>query len=266
MKIITVGTLKGGTGKTTTTFNLAGCLAEEHKVLLIDCDPQANLSQDCGIDITNQTAPSIKSVFDSYLAPEKTVVRSPIAELPNLDVLPSNIWLTETEMMMVNRSGRERILDNYMADNRKFFERYDYIICDTNPSMSVINQNAFFIADSIVLITDISKNGLTGIELFDYLWSKAAKDLRKENNIKAVLLNNSDQRTTLSRELLEYCQYDKDLKELLVLPVIPQAIRIKETSVEHKPINVYEPPQKDVSKEREIFREVVAALKKKGVF
>lgn len=261
MKIITVGTLKGGTGKTTTTFNIAGCLAEKHKVLVIDCDPQANLSQDCGIDITDQTANSIKSVFDTYLEPEQTVVKSPIPELPNLDVLPSNIWLTETEMMLVNRSGRERILDNYISDNRAFFERYDYIICDTNPSMSVINQNAFYVADSIVLITDVSKNGLTGIELFDYLWSKAARDLRKENNIKAMILNNSDARTALSRELLEYCQEAEDLNRILIIPVIPQAVKIKETSMEHKPINVY----KAGKKEHEIYLEVLQGLRNKGV-
>ena len=261
MKIITVGTLKGGTGKTTTTFNLDGCIAEESKVLLIDCDPQANLSHDCGIDITNPSTSSIKSVFDNYLGPEITVVKSPIPELPNLDILPSNIWLTETEMLLINRSGRERILENYITDNRAFFEQYDYIICDTNPSMSVINQNAFFVADSIVLVTDISENGLTGIELFEYLWEKVSKDLRKPNNIKAMILNNSDARTKLSEELLEYCQDDEDKKELLVLPVIPQAVKIKETSNENKPINVYYPNKK----EHQIFKDVIDGLKKKGV-
>lgn len=182
MKVITIGTLKGGTGKTTTTFNLAGCLAEDSKVLLIDCDPQANLSQDCGVDITDQSADSIKSVFDSYLSPEKTIVKNLIPELPNLDVLPSNIWLMETEMQLVNRAGREFILSNYINDNKIFFEQYDYILCDTNPSMSIINQNAFYLADDIVLVSDVSKNGLTGIELFDYLWSKAARDLRKKKD------------------------------------------------------------------------------------
>lgn len=261
MKIITIGTLKGGTGKTTTAFNLAGCLAESHKILLIDCDPQANLSQDSGIDITDQSAHSIKSVFDDYMEPQKIIVKSPIENLENLDVLPSNIWLTETEMMLVNRASRERILDNYINDYKDFFKQYDYIICDTNPSMSVINQNAFYIADSIILVTDISKNGLTGIELFDYLWSKAAKDLRKEHNLKALILNNSDSRTALSKELLEYCEDDEDMSRILVKPVIPQAIKIKETSVEHKPINIYSPKKK----EHRLYIELIDALKEKGV-
>ena len=261
-KIIAVGTLKGGTGKTTTTFNIAGCLAEENKVLLIDCDPQANLSQDCGIDITDYYANnSIKSVFDKYLEPTKTIVKAPIDGLENLDVLPSNIWLTETEMVLVNRSGRERILDNYINDNKDFFSQYDYIICDTNPSMSIINQNAFYIADSIILVTDISKNGLTGIELFDYLWSKAAKDLRKENNIGAIILNNSDVRTSLSKELLEYCEEEEDIRNLLVKPVIAQAIKIKETSMEHKPINIYYPGKK----EHEFYLQLIDVLKERGV-
>lgn len=261
MRIIAVGTLKGGTGKTTTVFNLAGCLAEKSKVLLIDCDPQANLSQDCGIDIANQDLDSIKSVFDNYIEPSKTIIKGPIKELPNLDLLASNIWLTETEMLLVNRSGRERILYNYITDNKEIFEKYDYIICDTNPSMSIINQNAFFIADSIILMTDISKNGLTGVELFDYLWSKAAKDLRKENNIKALILNNSDSRTLLSKELLEYCKEDEDLNKILIDKVIPQAIKIKETSLEHKPINVYKPN----SKEHDIYNELVEMLQEREI-
>lgn len=71
MKIITFGTLKGGTGKTTSAFNIASCLAEDYKVLLIDCDPQGNLSQDAGIDIADQDAISIKNVFESYMRPEQ---------------------------------------------------------------------------------------------------------------------------------------------------------------------------------------------------
>lgn len=261
MKVITIGTLKGGTGKTTTTFNLAGCLAEDSKVLLIDCDPQANLSQDCGVDITDQSADSIKSVFDSYLSPEKTIVKNLIPELPNLDVLPSNIWLMETEMQLVNRAGREFILSNYINDNKIFFEQYDYILCDTNPSMSIINQNAFYLADDIVLVSDVSKNGLTGIELFDYLWSKAARDLRKEKRISALILNNSDSRTKLSRELIEYCENDDDLKAIFIKPVIKQGIKIKETSLEHKPINLYSPN----GVEHEIYKELISNLKEREI-
>lgn len=261
MRIIAVGTLKGGTGKTTTVFNMAGCLAEKNNVLLIDCDPQANLSQDCGIDITNQDVDSIKSVFDNYVEPSKTIIKSPIKELPKLDLLASNIWLTETEMLLVNRSSRERILYNYIADNKEVFDKYDYIICDTNPSMSIINQNAFFIADSIILMTDISKNGLTGVELFDYLWSKSSKDLRKENNIKALILNNSDSRTLLSKELMQYCSEDEDLSKILIDQIIPQAIRIKETSIEHRPINIYKPE----SKEHSVYNELILKLKEKEI-
>lgn len=262
MKILSVGTLKGGTGKTTTAFNLAGCLSENNKVLLIDCDPQANLSQDCGIDITDTRLNSVKSIFDNGTEPMYTIIKNPIENLQNLDLIPSNIWLTETEMSLVNRSAREKILYNYIfLDNKDIFLKYDYIILDTNPSMGIINQNAFFVSDSILLITDISKNGLTGIELFDYLWSKACKDLRKENNVKALLLNNSDVRTNLSKELFEYCQNNDGINDILIEKVIPQSIKIKETSVMHKPINIYNSKSKECS----IYFDIIKILKLKEI-
>lgn len=178
-----------------------------------------------------------------------------------MDIIQSNIWLTETEMTLVNRSAREYILSNYISDNKRFFSQYDYVICDTNPSMSVINMNAFYIADSIVLVSDVSMNGLTGIELFEYLWGKASKDLRKEPNIKALLINNSDSRTNLSKELLEFCKADEDKNKILIEPVVPQAIKIKETSVDHKPINI---THRDKF-EHEVYKKVIENMKSKGV-
>lgn len=140
MKIIAFGTMKGGTGKTTLAFNLGGLLAEGNKVLLWDIDPQCNLSQSAGMDINTRDAYTTKDIFDNpETPPEKIVVQ--LEE--GLWILPGSIDLTLTEAMLPSRAGKELILLHYIEDNIFFFEQFDYILLDTNPSMCSINQNGF---------------------------------------------------------------------------------------------------------------------------
>lgn len=106
MKIVTMATLKGGSGKTMNTFNISGILAEDKKVLLIDVDPQCNLSSDVGIDVSDPDVNTVRDIFgnlpESQPAPEQIIFKSPIKGLPNLDIIPSSIMLFQTEMDMVN--------------------------------------------------------------------------------------------------------------------------------------------------------------------
>lgn len=262
MKIVTVGAMKGGAGKTMVTVNLAGCLAEKHRVLLIDVDPQANASSGLGIDIAVQDRLTIADILeDSSIDPEKVILRQPVKGLANLDLIPSTIWLTETELKLVARGGRERLLANYVEDNAPFFEQYDYVIIDTNPSMGTINQNAYFVADSIVLVTDVSNNGVQGVEVFTYLWDKLRKDLRKEDNVKALVINNLDKRIGLSQDLVEYCKSHDGLSPLLVEPCILSRVAFKETEIEATPINML----RKNSEEHKLILSLIDSLRKKEV-
>ena len=170
MKIIAFGTLKGGTGKTTVAYNVGGILAEEHRVLFIDMDPQANLSDNAGIDTTDQTGATIRDVFADphHTKAEDVITESPMWQLPNLDIIASHIRLTATELHLVAVAGRERIIQKWVERNRAKLEEYDYIILDTNPSMGIINQNAFMAADHIVLVSDVSKKAIQGAQQFAY--------------------------------------------------------------------------------------------------
>lgn len=244
-KIITIGTLKGGTGKTTLAFNLAGVLAEKYKVLLIDHDPQGNLTSDAGVDVANQSRKSLRNIYDdSHTRPEDVIIRKPVEELPNLDIIPSHIKLQETEMRLANRAGRELILHNWMTDNWTMLDAYDFIINDTNPSMGLLNKNAFYVADKIIMISDVSFNGVQGLELFMYLWDETRADLRKANNVAALIINNFDQRTKLSTELKEYCSETEDIMDLLIQQPVPATVKMKDTSIYHKPINILYPDHK----------------------
>lgn len=263
MKVIAIGTLKGGTGKTTMAFNLSGVLAEDSKVLMVDVDPQCNLSNNAGINIAMSNTFSSRELFaDPPYPPEKLIVKHPIAALPNLDVIPSNIYLIETENSMINQPARESRMENYIETYRAELEEYDYVIIDTNPSMGLINQNAFLAADSILLISDVDNNSRIGVELFMFLWKKIARALKKENNIKALILNRADVRTTLTGDIWEYYKDEEDLKNLLVEPPIKDRIAFRRSALKKVPINLY-PQGKESAAE---MRKLVQSLKERGVF
>jgi chromosome partitioning protein len=262
MKIIVVGTQKGGVGKSLTAFNLAGLIAESgKKVLAIDIDPQGNLTNNFGVDRTADGFLSIREVLEKKAAFEEVVIKKPIPELPTCDLIGSSIFLIKTEFRINSKSGREYILKNYIEDNKDKFEQYDYVIIDTNPSMSAVNQNAFVAADSIIIVSDVSMNAYEGAELFMALWEEICDDLRIENKIKAFLINNFDRRINIAREYLDFLETSDDIGPLLLDTLIPANVKLKESELEAKPINLYDRS----SKGYEAFNSLVNELYERGI-
>ena len=271
MKIVAIGTLKGGTGKTTMTFNLAGVLAEKHKVCLIDVDPQCNLSNNVGVDITEQDVFSSREIFETPgVIPQDLIIKAPIEELPNLDIIPGNIKLVATELHISNRAARERILRNYLEDNTGVFGEYDYILIDTNPSMGIVNQNAFLAADSIILVTDVDDNSRVGLHLFMYLWEEIRKDLRIPDNVDALIVNKGDLTTRITKDIWEYCSEDEDLSPLLVPQMVRAKVAYAKAALARVPINKYvgaNKAERVAAKEAaDEIRNVVQYLTSKEVF
>lgn len=267
MKQIAVGTLKGGTGKTMVLFNLAGILAETKKVLVIDVDPQSNFSDTAGIDVTDQYGMSIRHIFENpQIDPRKVIVYGPVEGLPKLDVIPSHILLTETEMNLAAKAGRELILAHYIEDNMDVFGEYDYILYDTNPSMGIVNQNAFLAADDIIIVSDIGRKSKVGTDLFMYLWDKVRKGLRKPENVRALIVNNYDKRLKQSEAIMEAYAQNEDLRDILVKTPIPARVAFKNTEFEYKPVNLTAEGTDGWKDANAAIRAVVEELYEKGVF
>jgi len=275
MLVVAFGTLKGGPGKTTVLFNVAGVLAEEKRVCVVDFDPQCNLSGSCGVKqnvdwrklikkLPVEIKPSSRDIFErtDEITPEELVVKSPIPGLPNLDVIPGNMLMTATEFNMVNRAGRESVLSNFIEDHADFFEQYDYVLLDTNPSVGVINQNAFMAADSIVLVTDVGEDGIEGAGMFLYLWGAISRGLRKQPNIEALIINRASRTINLTDELYEYCANDEFFGDLLVKDMIYEKVIYRDARMAHTPVNL----MKNGKEATQDIRNVVNELFERGVF
>lgn len=261
MKSIAFGTLKGGTGKTTSCFNLAGALALDpnNKILLVDGDPQCNLTNDIGIDCSDMDRNNIRTIFeDRRIDPSELIIQSPLEELSNIDIIPSNILLIKTEMQLVSTAGREKLLANYISRNEEFFSQYTHIIFDTNPNIGVINQNIFYFVDSIILVSDVSLNAIQGAELFSFLWDESVEALDIQNNIKALIINNFDKRINLAKDLQDYYLSEEEFKDILVETPIPGSVAMKDTSINHLPIVVLQPQHQAASAVKRIVKELIA--------
>jgi len=215
----------------------------------------------CGLDVTVDSLNTVINIFEDNAAIDRIIFKNPIKELPNLDLIPSNIRLTSTELQTVSRAGRENVIRNFILDNEAVLSKYNFILIDTSPSMGIINQNAFLVADSIILVSDVSLNGIQGAELFIELWANARRYLRKDDNIKALILNNYDKRIKLSSEMVDYCNDNEITRDIILKTVIPSSVQVKNCEIEHRTINLI---HKD-SPIHEAYKSVLRELNERGI-
>lgn len=248
-KIITIATLKGGTGKTTVAYNTSFYLTttKKKKVLMIDLDPQCNLSSNCHLDIFSNDFPSIGDLLENAnkkdIEPIKYIVLGPNPNAPNLDIIPSTMFLHGTETKLTQLPAREQIIKNYILDNLHFFEYYDYIVFDTGPNFGIINQNAFVVSDHIVMCCDPDVNSANGCNVFTTIWNELRAYMKLESKIDAFVINNVE-RTNISREFMDYIKNHEIFSEIVLDTYIPHTTLFKECTAEGNSITFKSPKSK----------------------
>ena len=229
-RIIAVSNQKGGVGKTTTSVNLAACVAEKGKrVLLVDIDPQGNASS--GLGITERTP----SIYDVLLGEESAEAAIRKTEFDNLSVLPSDIALAGAEIELVAIPERETLLRKALASVRG---RFDYIFIDCPPSLSLLTLNAMTAADSVLIPIQCEYYALEGVGQLMNTLQLVKKRLNPALEIEGVVLTMLDGRTNLGLQVVQ--EVKKYFKSRVYGSVIPRNVRLSEAPSHGEPINVYD--------------------------
>ncbi|MBQ2511222.1 MAG: ParA family protein [Bacteroidales bacterium] len=196
-KIISIANQKGGVGKTTTAVNLSASLAVlEKRVLLVDCDPQANATSGLGV------APDAlqKSVYECILG--QAAARDVIVatDTPHLDLLPTRIDLVGAEVELIDEKGREQFLARALAPIK---DDYDFIIIDCSPSLGLITINALTASDSVIIPIQSEYFALEGLGKLLNTVRIVQTRLNPTLAIEGLLITMYDNRLRLARQVVQ---------------------------------------------------------------
>jgi chromosome partitioning protein len=190
-KVISISNHKGGVGKTTSAINIGSGLNKlGKKILLIDLDPQANLSQSLGI---------IEPDNNIYGALRGEYKLQPIEVVKGLDVIPSTLDLSGAEVEMSGEAGREYILRELIEPIRG---SYDYILIDSPPSLGLLTLNSFVASDQIFIPLQAQFLALQGLTKLLEVIDKIKKRLNKELEVGGVFITQYDSRKVLNRDVV----------------------------------------------------------------
>jgi chromosome partitioning protein len=253
MKIIAVANQKGGVGKTTTTVNLAACLAEAgHEVLVIDLDPQANASSALGIE----AAPgrSLYGVLTDDSGGRSLAEQIQPTVYERLNIVTAEIDLSGCEIELAADSGRLTRLRRVMEAYRASGPVAEFVLIDCPPSLGVLMTNALAAADSVLVPLQCEYLALEGLaKILSMIERVKQVSGHATLALEGIVLTMYDARTNLSQQVVSDVR--QHLSGQVFDTIIPRSIRLSEAPSHGKAITAYDPAGVGAQSYRELARE-----------